>query len=178
MPSNFTHSTWSRWALTAAAAFAFTIAAHELAHIAAGLVACPFTPEWRSVSAFAGPVTSVLIVAMAVVWTARGERSPDATRWAIALGLTAATRVFLVWLVAGPWLLGAAPRATFDERQAAVWPGILVDTLLIVETILAAAGGGWLMRMIPRNERRAALLAMAAVIVVIGTIALVVNPRV
>lgn len=178
MPSTDPRSIAKRWALTAAGAFVLSVVAHELGHSIVGLAAFPFTPDWRSVGSLGGPVTSLLIVAMSVLWIARREPSPDFTRWAIACGLTSAMRIFLVWIVAGPFLLGSAPRATFDERSAGEWLGISIAALLVIETVLAAAGIGWLLRKVPPGERRPGLLGIAGAIVLVGVVVFVVNPRI
>jgi hypothetical protein len=178
MPSPDPFSIAKRWALTAAAAFAITVVAHELGHGIVNLAAFPFTPDWRSVGSLAGPVTSLLIVAMSVLWIARREPSPDVTRWAIACGLTSAIRIFLVWIVAGPFLLGSAPRATFDERSAGEGLGISIVALLVIETVLAAAGIGWLIGQVPPGERRPGLLGLAGAIVLVGIVVFIVNPRI
>ena len=176
--STLRHSIEWRWALTTAAAFALTIAAHEFAHIAVRLAARPITPAYRSLASLAGPVASLMIVAMSVLWMARREQSSRASRWAIALGLTAAVRVFMVWLLAGPWLLGLWPRVTFDERRVAAGLGVSVVAMLTVETVLAVAGTAWLIRRIPSGERREALLGISGVIALVGIVALLLNPRV
>lgn len=83
----------------------------------------------------------------------------------------------MVWIVAGPWFLGAAPRATFDERTTGEL-GIQVDALLIIETVLSAAGTIWLVRQVPPGERRAGLAGLVVAIVLVGIIVFILNPRI
>lgn len=178
LPSTDTPSIATRWALTTAAAFVFTVVAHELAHGVGKFGALPFTPAWSAVGSLAGPMGSLLIVASSMFWIARRNPSRGVSRWAIAIGLTSAVRIFLVWLVAAPFLHGSAPRATFDERLAAEGLGIPIVPLLVVETLLAAAAIVWIILAVPRDERRQALLGIAGAIVLVGTIVFVVNPRI
>lgn len=165
--STSTYSLVTRWALIASIAFVPTVILHELAHGIVGRIARPFTSNWPFYRALAGPVTSLLIVLLSILWLGARDRSSVHQRWVITLGFTSAARVLFVWLLATPFLLGSA-RVTFGELTVADGLGAPVGALLALETAFALAGAAGLGIRIPPEERREGLLGSAAGVVVAG----------